>query len=151
MSPQPHESFQEALDELRRSQERLRSLRGELQSKATKVTSKDGMVTVTLDGRSEVTSIAFNTAKFRRMAPAELGAVLVETISRARGEGRARVIDAYRSMFPNGMDLDAVMAGKFNVDKIFDDAERRGRAIMADGQPRPVLGDAALGGAARKG
>ncbi len=26
-----------------------------------------------------------------------------------------------------------------------------GRAIMADGQPRPVLGDAALGGAARKG
>ncbi len=146
MSSKPHESFQEALDELRRSQERLRSLRTDMQSKATKVTSKDGMVTVTLDGRSEVTSIAFNTAKFRRMAPAELSAVLVETISRARSEGRTRVIDAYRSMFPEGTDIDAIMSGKFNVDKIFDDAARRAQAIMADGQPSP-----ALSGAARKG
>ncbi len=151
MSSQPHESFQEALDELRRSQERLRSLRGEMRSKATKVTSKDGMITVTLDGRSEVTGIAFNTAKFRRMAPAELGAALVETIGRARSEGRARVIDAYRGMFPKGTDIDAIMAGKFNVDKIFDDAARRAEAIMADGQPRPVPGNAVLGGAARKG
>jgi DNA-binding protein YbaB len=146
MSAQPHESFQEAVNELRRSQERLRSLRGEMQSKATKVTSKDGMVTVTLDGRSELTSIAFNTAKFRRMAPAELSAVLVETINRARSEGRARVIGAYRSMFPNGMDLDAIMTGKFSADTMFDDTVRRAEAIMADGQPRPVPG-----GAARKG
>jgi DNA-binding protein YbaB len=146
VSSNPHESFQEALGELRRSQERLRSLRNDVQSKATKVTSKDGMVTVTLEGGSEVTSIAFNTAKFRRMAPAELSSVLVETINRARSEGRARVIDAYRSMFPDGMDIDAVMAGKFNVEKIFDDAARRAHAIMADGQPSPVLG-----GAARKG
>jgi len=146
VSPQPHESFQEAVNELRHSQERLRSLRDQMQSKTTKVTSKDGMVTVTLDGKSEVTSIAFNTAKFRRMAPAELGAVLVETVNRARSEGRARVVDAYRSMFPSGMDIDAIMAGKFSVDKIFDDAVRRADAIMADGKPSPVLG-----GAARKG
>jgi DNA-binding protein YbaB len=140
MSAQPHESFQDAVNELRRSQERLRSLRGEMQSKATKVTSKDGMVTVTLDGKSEVTSITFNTVKFRRMAPAELSAVLVETINRARSEGRARVLDAYRSMFPNGMDVDAIMTGKFSVDKIFDDAVRRAEGIIADGQPRPVPG-----------
>ena len=142
MNAQPHESFQEAVNELRRSQERLRSLRKEMQSKATKVTSKDGMVTVTLDGSSEVTSIAFNTAKFRRMAPAELGSVLVETISRARSEGRSRVIDAYRSMIPNGMDIDAIMAGKFDVNKIFNDAVYRADAIMADGKPRPVTGAA---------
>jgi DNA-binding protein YbaB len=146
VSAQPHESFQEAVNELRSSQERLRSLRDQMQSKTTKVTSKDGMVTVTLDGRSEVSSIAFNTAKFRRMAPAELGAMLVETISRARSEGRTRVVDAYRSVFPNGMDIDAIMTGKFSVDKIFDDAVRRADAIMADGQPRP-----AAGAAARKG
>jgi DNA-binding protein YbaB len=140
MSAQPHESFQDAVNELRRSQERLRSLREQMQSKATKVTSKDGMVTVTLDGKSEVTSITFNTAKFRRMAPAELSAVLVETISRARIEGRSRVIDAYKSMFPKGMDIDGIMTGKFDADKIFDDAVLRAEAIMADGQTRPVPG-----------
>ena len=125
MSVLPHESFEEAVNELRRSQERMRSLREEMQSKATKVTSKDGMVTVILDGKNEVTSITFNTAKFRRLAPAELSAVLVETISRARAEGRARIVDSYRSMFPDGLDIDAIMAGKFSVDKIFDDAMSR--------------------------
>jgi DNA-binding protein YbaB len=139
VSAQPHESFQEAVNELRRSQEQLRSVRKEMQSKATKVTSKNGMITVTLDGKSEVTSIAFNTAKFRRMAPAELGAVLVEVISRARNESRARVIDAYRSMFPAGMDIDAILAGKVSADKMFDDAVRRADAIVADGKPSPVL------------
>lgn len=44
MSAQPHESFQEAVKELRRSQEQLRSVRKEMQAKATKVTSKDGMI-----------------------------------------------------------------------------------------------------------
>ena len=125
MSVLPHESFEEAVNELRRSQERMRSLREEMQGKATKATSKDGMVTVMLDGKNEVTSITFNTAKFRRLAPAELGAVLVETISRARAEGRARIVDSYRSMFPDGLDIDAIMAGKFSVDKIFDDAMSR--------------------------
>jgi DNA-binding protein YbaB len=138
VSAQPHESFQEAVNELRRSQERLRSIRQEMQSKATKVASKDGMVTVTLDGKSEVTSIAFNTAKFRRMAPAELGAVLVEVISKARSEGRTRAVDAYRSMFPAGMDIDAILAGKFSVDKMFDDAVSRANTIMADGKPSSV-------------
>jgi hypothetical protein len=44
------------------------------------------------------------------------------------------------------MDLDAVMTGKFNMDKMFDDTVRRAEAIMADGQPRPVAA-----GAVRKG
>jgi len=146
VSAKPHESFEEALNELRRSQERLRSIRKDMQSKATKVTSKDGMITVTLDGKSEVTSISFNTVKFRRMAPAELGAVLVETINRARNEGRAKAVDAYRSMFPSGMDIEGIMAGKFSVDNMFDDAVRRAEAIMADGQPRPVPAAAARKG-----
>ena len=46
----------------------------------------------------------------------------------------------------SGMDIDAIMTGKFSVDKIFDGAVRRADAIMADGKPSPVLD-----GAARKG
>jgi DNA-binding protein YbaB len=132
MNESPHESFQQALDELRRTQERLRTVRSRLQDKATKVTSKDGMVTVTLDGRTEVAGIEFNTAKFRRMAPAELASVLVETISQARAQGRSRVADAYRPLMPKGMDIDAILAGKLNLDKMFDDAARQGQAMMAE-------------------
>jgi DNA-binding protein YbaB len=134
MSESPHESFQKALEELRRTQERLRTVQSKLQDNATKFTSKDGMVTVTLDGRSEVTSIAFNTAKFRRMAPAELDNVLVETIRQARVLGRSRITDAYRPLMPKGMDIDAIMAGKFSLDKMFDEAAHRGETMMAEVQ-----------------
>lgn len=132
MSESPHESFEQALAELRGTQERLRSIRSKLQRKATKVTSKDGMVTVTLNGQTEVASIVFNTAKFRRMAPAELGKVLVETITQARAQGRSQVFDAYRSLMPKGMDIDAIVTGKFNLDKMFDDAAHRGETMMAE-------------------
>jgi DNA-binding protein YbaB len=146
MNNSPHESFQQALDELRRTQEQLRTVRSKLHRKATMVTSKDGMVTVTLDGGSEVAGITFNTAKFRRMAPAELSNVLVETISQARAQDRSQVVDAYRSLMPKGMDIDAIMAGKFSLDKMFDDAARRGEAMMAE-----VRQDAPAGQLARKG
>jgi DNA-binding protein YbaB len=146
MNKSPHESFQQALDELRRTQKQLGTIRSELQEKATKVTSKDGMITVTLDGRSELAGIAFNTAKFRRMAPAELGSVLLETINQARAQGRSRIIDSYRSLVPKGMDIDAIMAGKFSLDKMFDDAARQGETMMAEARK-----DAAIGQPAKKG
>lgn len=146
MNESPHESFQQALGELRRTQEQLRTVRSRLQDKPTKVTSKDGMVTVTMDGRSEIAGIVFNTAKFRRMAPAELGSVLVETISQARAQSRSQIVESYRSLMPKGMDIEAIMAGKFNLDKMFDNAARRGKTIVAE-----VRQDASAVQPARKG
>jgi len=79
-----------------------------------------------------VTSIAFNTAKFRRMAPAELGAALVQVISQARAEGRSQVISAYREFLPEGMDLEKIMSGNLNMDSVLAAAKRRGEQIMAE-------------------
>jgi DNA-binding protein YbaB len=145
MSTAMRDSIQEATDELRLQQERLRSVRGNLRDVTTKTRSRDGMVTVTIGGRGEVTSIAFNTQKFRKMAPAELGAVLVETIGKAREQSRDRVIAAYRSFLPETMDLENVLAGKTDVNRLVDDAIRKVGEIMgagrpADGGARPARG-----------
>jgi len=63
-------SLAEATAEFRRQQERLQAVSSRLKEVTTKVMSKDGMITVTLDSQGGVSAIAFNTAKFRRMAPA---------------------------------------------------------------------------------
>jgi DNA-binding protein YbaB len=131
----PRKAFEDTMAELKQTGERLQSARARLREKPAKVTSKDGMVTVTLDERGEVTSIAFNTAKFRRMAPAELGSALVDVISRARSEGRARVISAYRSFLPEGMDLEKIMSGKSGIDSMLETARQRGEQILAAAQP----------------
>ena len=143
----PKKAFDDTMAELFRTQESLQSVRTRLREKPTKITSKDGMITVTLDERGDVTSIAFNTAKFRRMAPAELGAALVEVISRARVEGRSRVISAYRAFLPEGMDLEKIMSGKLDIESMLTAAKRRGEQIMAEAQ-RPI---SAAHQSARKG
>jgi DNA-binding protein YbaB len=131
----PHKAFDKAMEELQRGQERLKAVRQKLQDKPIKVTSKDGMLSITLDAAGEVTSIAFNTQKWRRMAPAELGSVLVEAITQARAQGRAQMAEAYRPLLPEGLDPTKIMSGQFSVDAIFESARRRSEQIMAAAQP----------------
>ncbi|HEX9540328.1 MAG TPA: YbaB/EbfC family nucleoid-associated protein [Streptosporangiaceae bacterium] len=133
MSSNLNFSLAEATAELRRQQERLQGVRSRLRDVKSKVTSKDGMITVTLDGRGDVSSIAFNTTKFRRMAPAELGAALVEVIGRARAQGREQVADAYREFLPPGLNMEEMLAGKADFGRMFDDAVQKANDIMARG------------------
>jgi DNA-binding protein YbaB len=141
VTPESNFSLDEAVAELRRQQARLTAARESLQDVKNKVTSKDGMVTVTLDARGEISGIAFNTQKFRRMAPAELGAALVEVIGRARAQARERVADAYKSFIPPnlGLGLEDLIAGKGDLNAMFDEAVRKANDIMAQG---PGSGDA---------
>jgi DNA-binding protein YbaB len=126
-------SLTEAISELRQQQERLQAVSSQLRETKTKVKSKDGMITITLEGGGEIASIEFNTAKFRRMAPAELGAALVDTIRQARTQSREQALSAYRSFIPTGLGLDGLFDGKANVSSIFDDAVSKANDILAHG------------------
>jgi DNA-binding protein YbaB len=126
-------SLAEATAELRRQQERLQAVRSRVREIKTKVMSKDGMITVVLDGRGDVSSIAFNTAKFRRMAPAELGAALVQVIGQAKAQAREELVSAYRPFIPAGLGLEDLMAGKGNLNRMFDDAARKAEDALAHG------------------
>jgi DNA-binding protein YbaB len=127
----PRGAFDNAMAELTRTQERLAALRETMAAKPYKATSKDGMVTVTLDQRGDIKDLKFNTAKFRRMAPAELSAALVEIINKARADGRAELAKAYKPFLPPGLDLDQMMNGKVNVNGILDAARERSQSFMA--------------------
>jgi hypothetical protein len=67
------------------------------------------------------------------MAPAELGAALVEVIGRARAQGREQVADAYRDFLPPGLNMEEVLAGKADFGRMFDDAVQKANDIMARG------------------
>jgi DNA-binding protein YbaB len=126
-------NFTDAVAELRRQQAQLQDVSSKLQESKTTFRSKDGAITVGLDGSGEITSISFNTTKFRRMAPAELGSALVETIRQARAQSRERVLSAYRSFIPAGVGLDDLLSGKRDFSGAFDDAVRRANDILAKG------------------
>jgi DNA-binding protein YbaB len=126
-------SLTEATAEFRRQQERLQAVSSQLKEVKTKVMSKDGMITVTLDSHGGVSAIGFNTAKFRRMAPAELGAALVQVIRQAQTQAREQIMSAYRPFIPSGLGLDDLLSGKGDFNRIFEDTVRRAESILAQG------------------
>ena len=133
MSNAGYDLIRQAAADLDRKQQRLREIRAELAGTATKVSSVDNTVVVELDAAGELTSIKFNSQKFRRMAPAELGSVLVDTIKRARAQSRERLINAYQDLLPAG--LRELVSGATSTDEMFDRARREADDIVADLRP----------------
>jgi len=136
MSQSGQDLIKEATEELRRRQERLQKARAKLTDASSKARSKDGMVTVIVDARGQLSAINFNSQKFRRIAPAELSSILVETIVRAQAESRERVLRAFKPLLPQGLDLSDVLAGKTDLKQMFDDAVRESDEMMTDGKLR---------------
>jgi DNA-binding protein YbaB len=120
---------------MRLAEERLRQTKGQLaqmrkQVEETRITvrSTDNVITAVVDGQGELVSITFNTAKWRRMAPAELGAALVKTINKAREDGRAELKRAYGGMITAPLRPEGAAAGQVSLERMFNDMLGRGTA-----------------------
>ncbi len=124
MTAPMYDRVEAAMRELREQQRRLQEVQNQLASEGVSVTSRDHMVTVTLDARGEVSGITFHSTKFRRMAPAELGSVITQTIRQARQRAMEQVIAAYQDFLPSPIDLRKVLNGDFDLDQMISDAVR---------------------------
>lgn len=153
MSNAGHEMIMQAAADLDRKQQRLREIRQELAKTSTKVSSVDNMLTVELDAAGELASIKFNSQKYRRVAPAELSSILVETIRRARAQSRERIVSAYQDVLPAGLGLNEAKEGRLDLDQMFDEARREASEMVASlrgaGNGLPRGGYWSRGGAAR--
>ncbi|MEU4339263.1 YbaB/EbfC family nucleoid-associated protein [Micromonospora lupini] len=69
----------------------------------TSVTAKNRAVVATVDGRGDLTDLKFPTRAYRAMAPAELSALLVETVAAARDQARAEMNQLVQSVLPTGL------------------------------------------------
>ncbi|MFD9287626.1 YbaB/EbfC family nucleoid-associated protein [Streptomyces sp. NPDC060030] len=69
-------------------------------------TSKDRLVTATVDARGTLTELKFNSSRYRSMAPTELAALLAETISKAQEDVHGQMMETFGGF--DGHDLDSV-------------------------------------------
>jgi hypothetical protein len=135
MTTEMHGFLEEATKELRRQQARLKAVRRKLERTATKVSSRDRMVTVTIDHTGDLERIEFNSQKYRRLPPAELGTVLVETIRQAQAQNRERLARAYQPLLPGPMDIGPAVTGRADLDELFDGAIRQAGELLPDQMP----------------
>ncbi|MBN1171984.1 MAG: YbaB/EbfC family nucleoid-associated protein [Micromonosporaceae bacterium] len=83
-------------------------------------TSKNRAISVRLDGQGNVIEVKFLTGGYRSMAPAELGALLVDTIAEARAELTGQIADILGQVMPGSAVLDA-LNGNFDMDSMMDE------------------------------
>ncbi|GAA3440167.1 YbaB/EbfC family nucleoid-associated protein [Kutzneria kofuensis] len=114
------EANEAALAALEREQTKLAELTKVIEEENVTVRSKDRSLSMTFDGRGELTNISFNGVKYRSMAPAELAHLLVETIRSGRAQCVRKMADVMGESIVPGIDFTELATGKVNPMDVFE-------------------------------
>jgi DNA-binding protein YbaB len=125
MSNPMQDKIEQAFADFERSQTAIAAIRDELADSTTTVTSKNRAVQVTVDGHGEVTEISFPTKKYRTMAPAEFGSLLVATLAEARQEAVERATNLVSAAMPNSAPLFETLGGSADLDTVMADLAQK--------------------------
>ncbi|MDT0304708.1 YbaB/EbfC family nucleoid-associated protein [Streptomonospora wellingtoniae] len=90
-----------------------------LGSATEEAVAKNRLVAATVNGMGELIDLKFHTQAYRDMAPAELSEVILDTVKRARARMGERVSEIYKPLAPDGVDMQAVMEGRFDPAEMF--------------------------------
>jgi hypothetical protein len=101
-------------------QERLSDLGRAMAEESTTVWAKGRQLSMTFDGRGELTGITFHGTKFRQMAPAELAHTLVQTMREGREQALAKLNSFMGSSVLPGVDFVELAHGEKSPKEIFD-------------------------------
>jgi DNA-binding protein YbaB len=121
-------SLQDQLDQLmsefNETTKALNKAGTRLRSSTHSKRSKNRMVSVTVDSKGDITKLDFHTTAYRRMAPAELGEVLLSVIKEARSEAQAEVQKALGGFMPTTILTDMVNGEPPTVESMFGELEK---------------------------
>ncbi|WP_410586386.1 YbaB/EbfC family DNA-binding protein [Amycolatopsis sp. lyj-23] len=110
----------EALAALDREREKLGRLGVLWREGRTTVRAKDQSLSMTFDGRGELVELVFNESKYRKLAPAQLASVVVETLQRGKAESMAKMSEVMGTGGVSGLDYGAVASGAADPQELLE-------------------------------
>jgi DNA-binding protein YbaB len=120
MSNPPDFDLEHAIADLRAEQARIRAATDHMAKLTGSATSKDRMVTATVDGQGRLVGLKLTGTNYRRLAPAELTSRIVDTVRAAQDDAARASASALAGLLPDGLDLPA--DGEFDLTAMFDAA-----------------------------
>jgi DNA-binding protein YbaB len=131
MHPSAGDGPEHMLSTLHGLRARIAEAKEELATRRASETSRNRLVTATIGPDGALVELKLNSTAYRSMAPAELAAVIRETIERARGRMRTELLETVQPLLPGAVRARDVAEGRLSVED-FLEAARRGR----DGSPQ---------------
>ncbi|MFB9909028.1 YbaB/EbfC family nucleoid-associated protein [Allokutzneria oryzae] len=113
--------YREQYEALQRTQRRLREI-------SCTVTAPRQTVSVTAGHGGVITDVKFPTGAYKRMAPAELAAAVLSTITEAQDKAAAEAAEAVAPSLPPGVDARKLFTGDVDLQSLLS--------------PEPQLNDA---------
>lgn len=119
-SADPNQAMESAMAMLKNETRKLAELGKHWDEASTTVRAKDHSLEMTFDGRGELTDLVFNSSKYRKLPPAQLAQVIVETLRAGRAEAQQKVSELMGSADIPGLDLDGLASGKVRPDEMIN-------------------------------
>jgi DNA-binding protein YbaB len=111
MDSQLEQRLQQALDAYRSKRDSFLTAQQQLQATSSTSKSRDRLVSVTVDARGLMTSLKFHDSGYRKLEPAELAKLIMDTLSKAQETARATAREAIASLLPDGVSPDQIVSG----------------------------------------
>ncbi len=129
MSTPLHEQMETALADLRAQQARIQGASEQLAKTTGKATSKDRSVEAVVDNKGTLTSLKLKGTGYRKLAPAELAAKIVETVRAAQDAAAAQASEWLAGLMPTGLGFGLgptapAADGTWDIDAMFGAAAR---------------------------
>lgn len=135
-----NERIESLFEEYQRQRNSLTELQQKMRQLSASATSPRREVTVTVGQNGVVTDIRFPTGAYKRLTPADLTAVILETYAEAKEQVLTQAAAVLGPMLPDGVDATALVRGTAGTDAYLPAEPRMAtsvRQILGLGRPTP--------------
>ncbi|WP_406077935.1 YbaB/EbfC family nucleoid-associated protein [Micromonospora sp. NBC_00858] len=133
-----NDRIESLLEEYQRQRNSLTEMQQKMRELSASVTSPRREVTVTVGQNGVVTDIRFPTGAYKRLTPADLTTVILETYAEAKEQVLAQATAILAPMLPDGVDAGALVRGTAGTDAYLPAEPRMAtsvREILGMGRP----------------
>ncbi|MDN3358994.1 YbaB/EbfC family nucleoid-associated protein [Actinomadura sp. DC4] len=130
MPDSPAYDVQAAIASLRAEQTRIQAATDRMTAVTGSSSSKDRMVTATVDGQGRLVELKLTGTRYRQLAPVELAARIARTVRSAQDDAARTAATALAELLPAGLGLP--IDGGLDLGAMFDTAVS---AMASDGAP----------------
>jgi DNA-binding protein YbaB len=105
-------SLEELMEEYSREVGRLQEMRREVAKVSATASRADGMVSVAVGPRGQVTAITFDPRVYRKLTPSELSKAIMELIAEATADAAEQMKKIMTPFMPEGLGYEEVLGEK---------------------------------------
>ena len=124
MSAPMDDQLEAALADLRAQREKINGFRATTADRKISATSQNRMVSVTVDSQGKLVDLALKGNRYRQLPPAELSALIVQTVREAQDTASKETMAAALALLPEGFGIPGARRRKRDLDEMIEDALR---------------------------